>query len=283
MAREATSGLFKEPASASARRSAEIGPCGEAAGTMSPTASVPAAGESIRVRIRHIIHALILGLGLLVLANCQCLNPVHECDVFTCQGCCDNTGTCIALTAQADTQCGINGFACVDCTKSAQGCTVGAGVCGPPNGNLPDGSVPPDAGVDAGCDQCQAGQQQCDPNSMSLFDVCRKVNGCLRWVVRVCPFGETCSNGQCSGNSLPDAGCIDTCMAPGTSQCDPTNPLTVDVCEPQNGCLQWVSIFQCSPLAPCQNGGCVSQIDGGVVTADAGCNTCGPVGQSLCL
>lgn len=259
--RETASGLFGNlKMLVSARRAG----AGAADSSMSTTRRLPS-----------VLFALLVTVPMW-----QCLSPVTECDLFTCDGCCDAKAQCHHL-AQADPlNCGSGGQQCVAC---ASGLVCTSGQCtpiggwkdaGPSDGGNPDGSLP---GVDAGCDQCpNRGATQCDPNQPDTVDICRRVNGCLQWTPRFqCPPGSACSQGQCSGAN-PDAGCTNGCPNFGAQQCDPNNPGNFQFCIQRNGCLEWSRSIPCPPGTTCDQGQCVG-------SSDAGCaSNCPNLGARQC-
>lgn len=141
------------------------------------------------------VFLLGFSLGLLASVSVSCgqtMAPTKSCSPATCQGCCSDTGDCLAGTAVFE--CGTGGEACVAC-QANQVCQ--AGVCGLfENGDYdasfpdrPDASIrydagvyrPPDSGVvmmDAGVD---AGPQNVSYSSQiqPIFD--SRCDACHQW------------------------------------------------------------------------------------------------------
>jgi hypothetical protein len=225
-------------------------------------------------------------LVIIPLLQCQCLVPVTECDPTTCTGCCDHLGLCHPAALVANAYCGLNGQECVDCTDPSRPggganevCV--SGQCGPGNG---DGGYRSDAGdsgttgVDAGCNQCpNIDAVQCDPSNANEIDLCRPVNGCLKWIPGIpCPAGSTCSQGHCAFLGS-DGGCAGSCPFTGDRQCDPMNPSSFELCLPINGCDQW------SPPIPCPGGTMCNRGECQVGVGDGGCpNACPFTGARQC-
>ncbi len=232
-------------------------------------------------RSRLLPPLCLLVVSSIPVVQCQCLTPVAECDLFTCDGCCDSQGLCHPFGGEDDHHCGINGVTCVDCVSAAGTCGSN-GVCEPLGDR--DGGAGIDAGtpVDAGCDECpRRGVRQCDPNIPNTVDVCRRRNGCLRWVPGFqCSPGSSCDRGECLSN-VPDAGvisdggCLGNCPFLGASQCVGSGGF--QFCLNLNGCLMWAPPLPCPPGSTCTQGLCAPSPDGG------GCsNQCQFPGQSQC-
>lgn len=136
------------------------------------------------------------GCGLLVSLIASCgpsMAPAKSCSAATCEGCCTETGDCLAGTAVFE--CGAGGEACQACASN-QVCQ--AGVCGSfENGDYdasfpdrPDASIRYDAGVyrppDSGVVMSDAGMTDAGPQNVSfsaqiqpIFD--SRCDACHAW------------------------------------------------------------------------------------------------------
>lgn len=143
---------------------------------------------------RVFVVGVLSGLLASVTASCgQGMAPAKSCSAATCQGCCSESGDCLAGTAVFE--CGAGGEACFSC-QSNQVCQ--AGVCGLfENGDYdanfpdrPDASIRWDAGVyrppDSGVVVVDAGMTDAGPMNVSysaqvqpIFD--SRCDACHAW------------------------------------------------------------------------------------------------------
>src|SRR5207249_5475485 len=130
----------------------------------------------------------------------RCIGGACKCDPQSCpNGCCDQSGNCVAGGASNNAFCGKGGLACIDCTASGKTCINGACTgCTP--ANCPSGCCSGDS--------CLAGTSDlaCGSNA----------DACVQ-----CPGGQRCDQGACicDGQSCPN-GCCDAngnCQANGAT------------------------------------------------------------------
>jgi hypothetical protein len=142
---------------------------------------------------RFLVLGFLAGLAGSSIVSCGTVAAKKSCSASTCEGCCAESGDCLAGTAVFE--CGTGGAACVACAGN-EVCTAGA--CGLfENGNydasfpdLPDGSVNLDAGVyrapDSGVVTSDAGTTDAGPAMVSyssqvqpIFD--SRCDACHQW------------------------------------------------------------------------------------------------------
>jgi hypothetical protein len=135
----------------------------------------------------------------------QCAFPPEagRCDGLTCSGCCDAAGAC--QMGLADTQCGLFGGLCQNCSQSGQQCSAQRCV------SAPDAAVCNEQTCPFGC--CDA-LGKCQPGSSNstcgaFGDLCQN---CAQQPGTQC-FGQQCQSGidagACSAITCP-TGCCDS-------------------------------------------------------------------------
>lgn len=151
-----------------------------------------------------------------------------ECGPETCDGCCDESGLCVA--GEAQDECGVGGFACEDCATTA---TCESGTCVPECG--PD--------TCSGCcnlaGQCVPGNTDslCGRSGGSCADCATITSVCSEGVCVAPDCAENC-NGCCSGSDCIVVATANQCGAMG------------------NACVA------CGAGRSCVDGGCVVDPDG---------------------
>lgn len=142
---------------------------------------------------RSLVFGFLAGLMGSTAVSCGPAMQQKSCSAATCQGCCAESGDCLAGTAVFE--CGTGGEACLSCAAN-QACQAGA--CGPfETGDYdasfpdrPDGSVRLDAGVfmpsDGGVVTSDAGTVDAGPMNVSysaqvqpIFDA--RCDACHTW------------------------------------------------------------------------------------------------------
>lgn len=143
--------------------------------------------------MRFVLAGFVAGLILSTTASCGQPMAQKSCGPESCQGCCTESGDCLAGTAVFE--CGTGGAACVAC-EANQVCQAGA--CGLfPNGDYdasfpdkPDASINHDAGVfmpgDGGTMMTDGGMGDAGPQMVSysaqvqpIFDA--RCDACHMW------------------------------------------------------------------------------------------------------
>jgi hypothetical protein len=148
--------------------------------------------EGIRPRQRmvHPMGRLLVGTWLLCAMACESRlvlvdPPPGSCNPTNCAGCCDSHNTCLAGSAQSDSQCGDHGRSCFQCTAGTQ-CLNGA--CKAP---------PVCANCGSGCcfgSLCQSGNEDiaCGKDGQ----VCESCGNRQHCVDKTC---TTCGPSNCTG------------------------------------------------------------------------------------
>lgn len=133
---------------------------------------------------------------IIALAVSSCSQTPSVCGPSNCDGCCTSTGACAPPTLNAaDSTCGTNGSACVNCTLTGGTCSTSF-TC-----------VVPDAGTSA-CNPstcpngCCSSDGQCHPAASTAQS--EAVCGNLGASCLACTPGFTCKGGVCT--APPDAG-----------------------------------------------------------------------------
>jgi hypothetical protein len=141
--------------------------------------------EVILMRARMLASLCCVGTALL-LAGCSVTCTPESCS----NGCCGSDGICYMPDPNGDesnTQCGVTGTACVDCTATGQTCSAGACDAGIPNCISP-GQGCAGANCCAGL-VCLSQSQQCGTCIASGSGNCGA-------------SGDCCSDSCNSGNNL---------------------------------------------------------------------------------
>lgn len=122
-----------------------------------------------------------------------CVTPPPTCTSSNCTGCCDGT-TCVAVSAQDHTACGLQGVACAACPASAAACKAGVckDLCKPipgPWGDAPACSFAPEA-------ECTG------PTSITIYTnpgTCEPTTGACTYPSDsgTCPGAMECMSGSC--------------------------------------------------------------------------------------
>ncbi|HEX8794881.1 MAG TPA: hypothetical protein VF765_28235 [Polyangiaceae bacterium] len=201
---------------------------------------------------------------------------VTGCNAVTCPtGCCSGT-TC---TTPSTSACGTAGATCTACGSTADGCSaLGTCTCGGGNA-CGSGQV------------CSGGQCVCDatscPTGCCQGNICQpgtdpNACGAAGGTCAMCPTGETCGNGSCSGcnaSSCPNGCCSgSTCTMPSSMACGTAGATCTNCGSKADGCSA-SGTCSCGGGAACGSGQACS---GGKCVCDAascptGCcsgNTC---------
>lgn len=251
-----------------------------------------------------VAQALAVGICLgLVMSSVSCGNrpPIAKCNRNTCDGCCDDTGTCFSPTdagLQSPEACGLGGVTCEVCPTSqlcvdgqcrvggmGGGSGGGGGASGGTGGSAGDGGVPCNATSCAnGC--CTSGGTCVGP-AMQNFTRC----GSGGVLCTGCPNGQSCQAGDAGVNrcAVPQCStCLDTagncrpavddnyCGGNGgvCARCDTTNGQHC-----QNGRCVGMQGCTAANCDGCCSGSACIPLDGGVSNAQCGrmasaCTTC---------
>lgn len=197
------------------------------------------------------------------LSGFACDTTTHQCSVGcanspSCNGGCCGGQSC--TTGDANTRCGTNGAACVDCTSATSGHLCIDGTCGcTVAGDCPSGSA------------CNGGV---------CTTACSASSPC---------HGGCCNAGTCSAGTAPTTcgdsggacvGCSAATLGPacradatgGSCGCSSDGDCTSGLCDP----TQHVCVTSCSATVPCASGCCAN----GICVGGTGDGACGHNGAT---
>lgn len=201
-----------------------------------------------------------LGVVVVMVAVASCQDP---CSASTCDGCCDDTGACLAGVSRL--ACGSGASTCAVCSGT-DACVSHA--CGP--------APAVDAGVGDGGLTCHCGTSCCLPDGSCSPGNLPEACGANSHFCSVCGVGERCQAASCVPATC--SGCLDavgTCV-PGSQAdaCGSGGALCV-ACLTSETCFGGACTnATCSP-ANCAGGCC---LNGQCVTSNA--SHCGLLGGS---
>ncbi len=207
-----------------------------------------------------VLFGVVAALTVVLSSACQ-----PTCSANTCDGCCDDTGTC--LSGLSRLACGEGGASCRACGGTdvclSQACSA-----------APDGGVV-DAGVTCHCgSSCCLADGTCAPGN--LPEAC----GGQSQFCQACSPGQRCENATCVAGAC--AGCVDavgTCVggkvadACGTGGALCVACLTTESCS-GGQCVSTTCTAQNCSSGCCSNGACVTSNASHCGLGGATCSIC---------
>ena len=254
-------------------------------------ASVPAGGRNVIGGTRSMTEASAAPLVLSLCRTAADCDDQSTCTIDTCDtttGLCSSVSTCDDSNLCTDDLCGTGGCVHVSNTlpcDDGNACSVNDscrnGLCSrgaPISCDDVDTCTVDACGPTIGCVHLSA----CDDRNPCTADTCDAVTGCKNTVL---PNGTACPDrNPCNGTEVCQGG---VCVAGGPTNCDDSNPCTIDSCNTVTGC-QHAPVTNnvpcsdgnaCNGVETCQAGACrpgtvLACDDGNGCTADS-CNAVG--------